>query len=631
MAPLKLTNLKQQLRSLLPKRKAAGDAVSDAGGADKTAARPSAIHLSIMFSDADWRLTLVNTDNGGTAETRQGTLVDSTSMAAAAGGAVEGLRAALKSLAPGEKTLIETVVLHPAGSSIEIFDNRSIRAFSPDTESLRAIADDLTGSADSAVDSTTFGDGDDVGDGEHRLVAVCRIELLRRYITALGELAPKLTAIDPEFVREIRSRAQSGPQAIAYIGAHITIFCAFDPDNGVFAMRTAPVGIAAFAALVADTNSLPFPEAIQEMANRDMVARAVAAGMDGPLNQITDLIRETLQYVAESRVADNAATIQVGGPIDAVHGLIGLLQDRLEMPAVALAPSAFAPDLTPNAEYIGMNLLKSAVGPVFTEGAREYIYDGKRFVGHETARRKEASVNQKKTKQKPAVRKFAGIEMGGLSGELTPKRLAGIAACGAGALLFIAYDLLIAPKAKALEVSTSRLQAEQISAQTLTGQLIKLRSSARRDALAAAGVDKLLWAEKFVSIGRALPPSLWLTEAAIRSDNRRVGQVEVVTTKLALTGIARSTGHRRLQDIAAFIKALEADADFMRDFREITFAGLGGEALEATFEIHAWYDENKRRENPADSAESTNPLTAATNAAAARRRATPGPAEGFVR
>jgi len=72
----------------------------------------------------------------------------------------------------------------------------------------------------------------------------------------------------------------------------------------------------------------------------------------------------------------------------------------------------------------------------------------------------------------------------------------------------------------------------------------------------------------------------------------------------------------------------------MRDFREITFAGLGGDADGATFEVHAWYDENKRRAAAAkdDAADpGVNPLGAAQAAAAARRSFTPNAFGGKAR
>ena len=69
--------------------------------------------------------------------------------------------------------------------------------------------------------------------------------------------------------------------------------------------------------------------------------------------------------------------------------------------------------------------------------------------------------------------------------------------------------------------------------------------------------------------------------------------------KLVIRGGAPLRGQDHLRDIARFIDRLENNADFMGDFRQVTFEGaesiLGGEEPIATFEIHAWHDQNKRR------------------------------------
>lgn len=580
--------------------------------------------LTIIFSDAWWRILLVSRGAGAVAESRQGTLVDGGSLAAASGGSVDGLRAALRSLAPGERALIDAVELYPIDPEIEIFDNRAIRAFSADAAALRPIAENLTGTADCAFDSAPFTGAP----GDRRLIAICRIELLRRYLAALGDLGPRLSCIAPEPLRRLAADAAAAPRAIAYLGARGTMFCVADPAGGVFAARATTTGVAAFAKLVADANSLPLAEAAEEMAERDMAARAVAAGMSAPLDALAALCRDTFGYVSDSRLADVPPLIELAGAVGAVHGLEGLLAERL---GVAVAPLGLEPASAGHQAPAPLNLLRSAEGPIFSEGAREFVFENDRFVGRDIASRKDRSAKPKPQKAGAPPRKFAGIEIGGFAGEITPRRFAAMAAGAAGLAAFGIYDLAIAPAAGAVALSIARYQGEQTSAQALTDQVLKLRSAARSDALAAAGADKILWAEKFVSIGRALPTGLWLTAATIQSDVKRVGKVEVVATKLALVGVARSTGRRRLQEIAAFIEALEADAAFMRDFRTVSFAGLGGEGADAAFEVHAWYDENKRRKGASDDAASTNPLDAATDAAAARRRATPDPARGLGR
>lgn len=73
------------------------------------------------------------------------------------------------------------------------------------------------------------------------------------------------------------------------------------------------------------------------------------------------------------------------------------------------------------------------------------------------------------------------------------------------------------------------------------------------------------------------------------------------TTKLVLQGVTRAKSDQRLQDIAQFIYSLVQDVAFMHDFRRVVFGDRGSPSGDDTaangvaFEVHAWYDENKRK------------------------------------
>jgi Tfp pilus assembly protein PilN len=271
-------------------------------------------------------------------------------------------------------------------------------------------------------------------------------------------------------------------------------------------------------------------------------------------------------------------------------------------------------------------------------GAHEYRFENDRLVATElderTQQRQKANASKDKTadgkKAAKPPQKFLGLTLpqrGGAGSEITPLKLAALGVCGAGLIGFLALDFAISPAAARLARSGADYDAAQIRISALEAQLGKLRAAARQDAFSAAGADKILWAEKFAAIAEALPPSVWLTGAAIAKTDRRVGNIDVVTTKLVLHGVTRAESDQRLQDIAQFIQSLEEDQSFMRDFRRIVFAGLGAPASEnatsaasgVTFEVHAWYDENKRKAmRDSAPAAATGLISTAAGTAAAR-------------
>lgn len=590
-----------------------------AADADVSGERPSsdddggALDVSIVFSDVAWRLTLAWP--GGTAriETRVGAIhdgLDETGDVDADWAA--GLRAALKSLAPGERADIRSVALYPFAPGIEVFDNRSVRAFGADDGGLRRIAEDLAGSGECAFARMAVGESSD----DRHLIAVTDMDVIRRSLSILGELAPKLIRVAPAsaaWLAEV-SRDDARARAMLHLGRNSSVLVAIDATSKVIVVRSAPVGLATFAHLIADVNSLPIAEAVKEMAARDMIGRAAAAGMDAPLAELATLIRDTSTYISDSRLAEPPGVVELIGGQEAAYGLASLLQDWLQMDVQVVAGEA-----TPPVEPIEMNLLSAVEGPLFAEGAREYSFVDGKFVAAELDGRR-----PKVAKADAGPRRFAGMELPAFAGAATPRRLAAMGVALAAAAAFLIYDVALAPAARAHAAAAANLADSLARSAALNEKVRDLRSTARRDALLAGGQNKILWAEKFVSIADALPAGLWLAHASIAKSDRRVGQVDVVATRLVLRGVARSVGQTRLQDIASFIETLERDEAFMQDFRAISFAGLGaadasGGGIGATFEIHAWYDENKRRTGAAAADLGGDPLGAARAAAASRR------------
>lgn len=590
-----------------PGRAAAAETESAAETDENAAPVDDRLDLEIVFSDIAWRLRLRGSGADAHSETRAGDLFEALAAAEDVDfSATNGLRAALRSLAPGERAAVGAVSLYPVTPEIELFDNRAIRAFSNEAEALRRIADGLTGASESAFGHMAIGPAMP----ETQLVSVCPLDLLRRYVTALGDLAPRLRVIAPGDVAAFFGpHDNDGPAqqawATLHLGAHASMIAIADPANGIVASRSAPIGAAAFAQLIADANSLPLEEATREMGARDMAARAVAAGLDAPLEALVSAYRDLTNYVCGSRLGEAPAVLRLCGGHAAVKGVDALLATALGVQVEKATP-------TPEVKGSSMNLLESTVGPLFVQGAEEYAFVDGRFVASAIDER---AARPTSTPGEP--RRIAGITLPRLGdGDASPGRLAALAGVAGLLGVFVIYDLALEP------IATDRARAYDRYGQSvarigaLSEALTSARFSRRQDVLMNQPVDKLLWAEKFVAIAEALPRSLWLKEATVSSETRRIGKVEVVATKLALRGVAQSGGERRLQDIAQFIDRLEADPVFMRDFRSITFAGLttpDGDR-DTEFEIFAWYDENKRKsKNPGQTSLGAQPLKTAAS------------------
>jgi len=565
--------------------------------------------LDIVFSDFDWSLTVTNPITQERIIERRDDRADALSAdSASRAGPLDSLRAAIRSLAPGERAQCGSVRLWPADPAIEIFDNRAVRSYGADQSSMAQLAERLLGAPECGFDSAPYGRRIE-NEAERRLISACRLDRARAYLAALGDLSIRITSIAPATVSWMAQPDATETRAVLHIGIDDSLLVVSDAASGVVAQRHIRVGAHAFAALVSDTNSLPMPEAVREMAERDMVGRAASGGGAAPLETLADVARETLAYFTESRLAEPPRVLEAMGAFSTVKGLDTLLSAALGIEVAAAqqnTPMAHA------ANAIDLNLLRGPDLPLFSDGTKEYRFKDNQLVGTElderTQQRTKANASGAKggakTNSKPP-QKFFGLtlpQFGSGGSEITPAKLAAVSLLGAGLIGFLAFDFAISPASARLARAGGDYDAAQSRIGALEAQLGKLRAAARQDAFTGDGADKILWAEKFAAVAAALPPSVWLTGANIANTDRRIGDIEVVTTKLVLQGITRAKSDHRLQDIAQFIQSLEQDEAFMRDFRRIVFAGLGSPggsddaaANGVAFEVHAWYDENKRK------------------------------------
>ena len=588
----------------------AGPDTPDAETTDRPTTERRNLNAEIACSDAFWRIVLRNAATGAVVDRRDCSLLGALADEAGAASVLDSLRDAVDALGMAERTDIAKLVVLPLDPDFDLFDARAVRALATDPDSLTKLAGRLLGEAEAGIDAATWasaaGAPEGMAPGAQTLVGAARLERVRRYIGALGDLAPYLAALTPYAAAVLQPDDVS---ATLYVGLDGTELVCGDPGAGVVVRRAAPVGLRALVRSIAAANSLPFAEALREANRRPMLRQAVDVGAAPEFERIADLARETFAYVADSRLGQTPRRLRLLGPLDAVAGFGDMLAAALGVEIVAEAGMPL-PTRRPD-----LNLLRSLKGEVFSQGARAYKFEGDRFVAHS---KDDSAKSRKGTgSNRPAGPRMLGpLALPDLDAEIGRGRLAVAGLVVLAAVALLGREAVVAPASASVRQAAARYQAAHDRLQAIGLEADKLRQTMRQDLRAAAGMDKILWTEKFAAIAAAMPPGLWLTDAAVVSDERKVGVVEVVTTKLVLKGRTMAARDARLQEIAAFIAALEDDDDFMRDFRRIVFAGLGADEASAgpsaPFEIHAWYDENKRRRVADDS---DDPLTQARRAA----------------
>ncbi|MGZ0188652.1 MAG: hypothetical protein ACKVH0_11730, partial [Alphaproteobacteria bacterium] len=502
------------------------------------------LRMDISFSDANWWLSLSDRTTRARVSEREGSLLDEVVSPDGQLSALDGLKAALRALAPGERGECGEIVLWPIDPSFELFDSRAVRALATDGRSLRKLAERLAGEEDAGIDAFAW-PLNDVG-SDRNLIAVCRRDAIRNVVNTLGDMAPYMTSLSPFSAAMIEPPPTS--TATLFVGIDSCLLIIADPNSGAVVQRSIQSGVRAWAAEVASVNSLPYGEAVREMASRDMLKRADDAGAAPAFVKLTDTLTETFAYMADSRLASTARSLSLVGAHQAVLGLDALIASKtaLEVSLHEPAPQVGGdPDL---------NILRGVDGALFSVGAREYRFQNGRFAA--------SVIDEEKTAKASVVKQ--DIKVGRFSFkhtpiEWTPKRLA---AAGLGIMAFVGFvghESIIAPANARARYAGQTYAEAQGRIQGLSAQAEKLRQAARQEIGSTAAANKILWAEKFAAIAEAMPPSLWLTNAAIVNAERRVGKIEVLTTKLVLKGMTNAPGKTRLQDIASFIDALERD------------------------------------------------------------------------
>ncbi len=524
---------------------------------------------------------------------------------------IRSIKTAVEALGPDESRSLDWLELRVTDPEMDILDNRLIRSPMNDRDNVANLARQVVGRDDAAFDVCNFGpqSEDDIG---RKVIAAVSLERVREYLAACGDLATRVQAISPSSIAfQNNAAATSGKSfAIMELGAAQTQLLLAESDSGSVAKRVIPIGIRHFAESLSEALSLPTAQTVQMLEERDMLARLREAGpghdrdvqagaADRAIAAVAGpLLREfqrTLDDFSENRLAAPPDRILIGNGASAVRGFCEWMTEKVGIPLEAPDRSlAEKPE-----DDLPLNLLRGTQDPLIVKGKTWYRYRDGRFVADQTGPAQAPKVDVRtgagRKKSNPASRKALRETA---KAEKRQKRILVLAGLALLALPIVVFDNFVAPFQQSVQRKLDVLAQSEDKVAALRRQTVDMSSAA---AVQPGGEDekstKILWTEKFFAVSRAIPASIWLSDVAIIQDERSVGQTDVITTKLVLRGQTTLDDRRHLGEIADFIRHLEGNPDFMSDFRRVTFEGLDrfGDG-EVSFELHAWYDRNKRRE-----------------------------------
>lgn len=524
---------------------------------------------------------------------------------------IRSIKTAVEALGPDESRSLDWLELRVTDPEMDILDNRLIRSPMNDRDNVANLARQVVGRDEAAFDVCNFGpqSEDDIG---RKVIAAVSLERVREYLSACGDLATRVQAISPSSIAfQKNATATSGKSfAIMELGAAQTQLFLAESDSGSVAKRVIPIGIRHFAESLSEALSLPTAQTVQMLEERDMLARLREAGpghdrdvqagaADRAIAAVAGpLLREfqrTLDDFSENRLAAPPDRILIGNGASAVRGFCEWMTEKVGIPLEAPDRSlAEKPE-----DDLPLNLLRGTQDPLIVKGKTWYRYRDGRFVADQTGPAQAPKVDVRtgtgRKKSNPASRKALRETA---KAEKRQKRILVLAGLALLALPVVVFDNFVAPFQQSVQRKLDILAQSEDKVAALRRQTVDMSSAA---AVQPGGEDekstKILWTEKFFAVSRAIPASIWLSDVAIIQDERSVGQTDVITTKLVLRGQTTLDDRRHLGEIADFIRHLEGNPDFMSDFRRVTFEGLDrfGDG-EVSFELHAWYDRNKRKE-----------------------------------
>jgi hypothetical protein len=580
------------------------------GGLRLSSSSEAVYGINIFASETDWRVSVFDLQSAAILRTVE---ADPESMRAGGGDPLlDNLGEAFAALKNAERELCGGVYLCVEDPRVDFLDNRMLQFPNPDDPRITEFVQDLTGEEQCAFDRAPFGisSGDEI---QRSVYAVISLTRLKQILSVTDRLAIKVRSISPAGASLLRTaqRHEGIPHGALYLGATTSTILIADAVAGSVIQRVIPAGTSTLAAALAEANSVPQDEAANALHRRNLIAKIPPPpkSTDNPslpsgsatqnallpvVWKIRQTIDQSLDYFSALRLVEPPHQIEVHGNFHTVTGLVDWLGHNQTVSFVKPQHRIFDEFIAQGTEK-SINLLQGTDQPLIIEGRTRYFFKNGQFEPQET----KTAVEPRKIGPKQRTKKKSSNDRHGSNEpENKQKRFLLLGAVALAGLVFLILDSDFGSFQKQGAAKFQALSTALAKNSNLRSRSLALRDHQETRPKTPTSAQKILWTEKFFAISSNIPNGLWISDAYLVHSKRMISDVEVVTTKFVLKGGSGAATQERLKEIAMFIARLEADEVFMRDFRRLTFEGT--EALHdepnsiIKYEIHAWYDKNKR-------------------------------------
>lgn len=469
-----------------------------------------------------------------------------------------------------------------------------------------------------------------------RCIAMLDARPLRHLLSGFGEHSARITALVPteKVLIDEGWESRSQPSMSVYFGAGETRLTMCNADTGAVLVRSLPQGVASLAEAVSEAMGIDAEEVLESFSSRAVLDKLGNSNLNddslttSPIeNALLPVLRElqrgivgSIDYFRDQMGYGNPSVIKCHGEIGRIKGMDAWLQRVTGLKTRPAAQSLLSQYI--NSDASQLNLLEGCESSLITVGKVPYSYSKGGFVP--TRELQQAAPSSKpagssrsggRHQRRSHRRREPASGLSALVGQLfsssgredtsedqaadkvdKPLLYYVLSVLIFSSLIYYGYD-----EYSKIEKRHNNLGYAYEEAWTQQEKARKqLLDTGFHQEVKTEAEDKVLWTEKFLSLGRHLNERLWITDLYLGEATRTlINHESVVTKRLVIEGAALPSSDGHIAEIARFMAALEADqSSFMDDFSEISFAGSHTDEEDnedvVRFTLIAWYDENKR-------------------------------------
>lgn len=546
--------------------------------------------LFVLVSADSWRTVLVK--NGQNVSGMSGEAINPTDTLA------DNLRVAIRSVSARQREEIGKVTLLVSDPAIELLDNRFARLRTMDPTTVRQFGAQQLGCESATFSFIPFGKSSE-RETPRGVYAFLNTAGAREYLGALDTLAVKLTRIVPTAALLVGAAEEQAFAALEVRRNSSSLLLA-DPETGALTSREIPIGVHSFAQAVAEAMSVSPREALEGFQRRDCFSAlgnpdggsrgltATGRALAPVLETLASSIKESIDYFTFHRIGSPPTRLVLSLEGEKLSGFPVWLERACELPVLMQGDLLESYSAAPATN--GINLLEGAPDGLLRIGKIDYRYVNGRF-------RASQPVAKKRTTPLTASSVLnAKLDLSALQGLVTRENLLRFTPPGAALLIFCGILGFTFQQGNAELTQQGQALANALAQDGTMRTTLAKRENAEA---AADGHAAFLWTDKLTTIARSMPPEIVLTNLAVVKDANTTQNAQRIVVEGQLP--ADSPDHMR--PVTNFVEQLMANANFMRDFRTVTFDSetgpRAGEDGMSKFVISIWFDPAKRRDRGA--------------------------------